>query len=288
MEFLLNYSFVRWEVAFLGLNAAYLAFHFTWGLWKAVARALVGAVRWRRDMRTATVVAPPAPVAPHVPTPAETQAARGELSPELKQKLQDAVVAAKSKISRADWESAQSKIVEGLSIDKFNVELNCLLAEQFERRGEWRKAEFVYKDLILATESADASLFVRLAVSLAQQDKLEVALEVYKKAFSLKPDDARTAETIARLALGLGSFEDAKKYAKEALRVFPRNSKALDVLAAAHVGCGERKDALDAYRKMKELDPYDPALRKTIERVALELEMEQHMNPAASPDAPQA
>lgn len=287
MDFLLNYSWVRWEVGFLAANAAYLVFHVTWGIWRGLARALVGAVRWHRDVRSAAVVIPAGPAVQQAPV-AALPAARAELNPDQKQKLQDAVVAAKSKISRADWESAQSKIVEGLSIDKFNVELNCMLAEQFERRQEWRKAEFIYKDLILATDSAESALYVRLAVSLAQQEKLELALEVYKKAFSLKPDDARTAETIARLALALGSFEDAKKYAKEALRVFPRNSKALDVLAAAHVGCGERKDALEAYRKMKELDPYDPALRKTIERVALEVEMEQHMNPASSPDAPNA
>lgn len=280
MEFLLNYSWVRWEVIFLGLNAVYLAFHITWGIWRRLTQAVIGAVRWRRDVRSTAVVTPFAPiVVAAVPT---TTSARLELSPEQKQKLQDAIVAAKSKIARGDWESAQSKIVEGLSLDKFNVELNCLLAEQFERRNEWRKAEFIYKDLILSTESTDVALYVRLAVSLAQQEKQELALEVYKKAFTLKPDDARTAETIARIALGLTNYADAKKYAKEALRVFPRNSKALDILASAHIGCGERQEALDAYRKMKELDPYDPALRKTIERVALEVEMEQHLHPTAS------
>ena len=281
MDFFLNYSAVRWEALFLWANLAFLSGYAAWFPVRALAVRIAEAAprRPRHAAQHAAVVVQDAPA----PAPAEPAApARAELTPDQRQKLQDAVVAAKSKVARGDWQAAQAKIVEGLSVDKLNPELNCMLAEQFERRLEWSKAEFVYRDLILATDSRDSSLFSRLAAVLEKQGKDALALEVWKKAFELRPDEAKPADASARLALGLGRWDEALRYAKESLRLFPRNARALDMLASANLALGDRRAALDAYLKIKELDPYDPAVRKTIERVTLEIEMEKNMTPAAA------
>jgi tetratricopeptide (TPR) repeat protein len=102
------------------------------------------------------------------------------ISPEVRAELNDLAKIIRTKIARGEITEARTKIIEGLSIDKWHKDLNCLLASLYERDNEYRKAELIYKDLILVHDT-DAEIYMKLGFSLSIQGKFEIAYEIYKK-----------------------------------------------------------------------------------------------------------
>lgn len=91
-----------------------------------------------------------------------------DISPEKRMEVIEIAKIVRTKIARGELTEARLRIIEGLSIDKWNKELNCLLASLYERDNEYRKAEFIYKDLILVHET-DPEIYMKLGFSLSIQ-----------------------------------------------------------------------------------------------------------------------
>jgi len=83
------------------------------------------------------------------------------LTKEEKENITELVKGIKIKLSRGETAEARARIVEGLSIDKFNKDLNCLLASMYEAEKDYKKAELIYKDIIVFHES-DLELYLKL------------------------------------------------------------------------------------------------------------------------------
>lgn len=83
------------------------------------------------------------------------------LSKEEKENISELIKGIKIKLSRGEASEARARIVEGLSIDKFNKELNCLLASMYEAEKDYKKAEMIYKDIIVFHET-DLELYLKL------------------------------------------------------------------------------------------------------------------------------
>ena len=90
------------------------------------------------------------------------------LSPEKQLFLAELVKHVRTKMARGEFTEARSKIIEGLAIDKWHKDLNCLLASLYERDKDYRKAEFVYKDLILVHDM-DSEIYMKLGFALSIQ-----------------------------------------------------------------------------------------------------------------------
>jgi tetratricopeptide (TPR) repeat protein len=117
-------------------------------------------------------------IAPEIAEEAAVEIPR--ISPEVRAELNDLAKIIRTKIARGEITEARTKIIEGLSIDKWHKDLNCLLASLYERDNEYRKAELIYKDLILVHDT-DAEIYMKLGFSLSIQGKFEIAYEIYKK-----------------------------------------------------------------------------------------------------------
>jgi tetratricopeptide (TPR) repeat protein len=88
--------------------------------------------------------------------------------------------------------------VEGLSIDKFNKELNCLLASLYENEKDYKRAEIVYKDLIIL-HPMDTELYLKLGFVIVIQSKYEIAYEIYKKLHDLDPHNTEAMNMLAHI-----------------------------------------------------------------------------------------
>jgi len=75
-----------------------------------------------------------------------------ELSQEQKDKIQEILRRVKIAISKQDFDIAKNHIIEWLTIDKFNIELNIELSSIYLIEKDYIKAEYIYKDLLLVHE----------------------------------------------------------------------------------------------------------------------------------------
>ncbi|MBP8016505.1 hypothetical protein KAZ01_00710, partial [Candidatus Gracilibacteria bacterium] len=192
-----------------------------------------------------------------------------------KEAISEIIKIAKTKIVRGDFTDAKAKIIEGLSIDKFHKELNCLLASMYEKDKDYKKAEFIYKDLIIIND-LDTEIYLKLGFVLSVQGKYEVAYEIYKKLYSIDENNIEAIEMLANIAHHLGLYEDSKKYAKLFLKNNPRNLDILYLQSINYINLNEKKEALEFLAKVKVIEPYNLKVNELISKLELELELADH------------
>ena len=198
-----------------------------------------------------------------------------------RQQASEIVKIVKTKIARAEFTEAKGKIIEGLALDKFDKDLNCLLASLYERDKDFKKAELVYKDLIVVHDT-DPEIYMKLGFALSMQGKYEIAFEIYRKLHSITDGSDESVEMLANLAYQLERFEDSRNSAKEYLKKHPRNVEMLNLLASSQANLGERREALETLEKLRVIDPYNARIREFAEKISLEIELEGNFgnNPA--------
>lgn len=196
-----------------------------------------------------------------------------ELSKLEKDEVWEIVRIVQTKINRWEYSEAKAKIIEWLSIDKFNKSLNILLASLYEKDKDYKKAEFIYKDLIVLNDH-DVEIYLKLGYILSLQNKFEVSFEIYKKIHSLDPSNIEAIEMLANISHHLEKFEESKDYSKLILKKNPRNADILYLQAINLVNLEERKGALEMFLKVKQLEPYNVKVNELIEKIKIEIELE--------------
>jgi tetratricopeptide (TPR) repeat protein len=179
----------------------------------------------------------------------------------------------KTRIARGEFSEARARIIEGLSIEKFNKDLNCLLASLYEKGRDYKKAELIYKDLILMNDT-DPELYLKLGFALSIQGKYEIAYEIYKRLLSLDEHSTETVDMLANIGHQLGHHAESNEYAYIFLKKNPHNTDILYLTAINHINLEERDAALASLKKIRSIDPYNNNIQELIKKIELELEME--------------
>ncbi len=268
MDILLSPAFVPYEVgAFLG--SLIYVFATLFGrlglfLWR-IRRAVLARQAIVERMEDAPIVkAPETPVAVHEEEVPHT------LTSEEKQTIGELITVVRLHIARGELHDARARVVEGLSIDKFNKELNILLASLYEIDRDYKKAELVYKDLIILHDS-DTEIYLKLGFVLAIQSKFEIAFEIYKKLHALDENNYEAVEMLANIAHKLERYEDSTLYAKIFLRQYPHNTDILYLLAVNYINTSQPGEALETLRKLRTIEPYNTTIAGLIEKVSASL-----------------
>lgn len=202
---------------------------------------------------------------------------KNELSKDEKDEIVEIAKIAQNKISRWEYSDAKAKIIEWLSIDKFNKQLNILLASIYEKDKDYKKAEFIYKDLIVLNEH-DTEIYLKLGFILSIQSKYEVAYEIYKKLHCLDKTNMEAIEMLANIGHHLGNFEDSRLFTKIFLKKNPRNIDLLYLQALNLINLEERKEAIEMLLKVRQIEPYNVKVNELIDKVQLELELEKNFS----------
>ncbi|EKE29196.1 MAG: hypothetical protein ACD_2C00209G0010 [uncultured bacterium (gcode 4)] len=308
MDFLLSVSILRWEILFLAINIWYIFFHFFFEIFSLFSRiksiikpkrknlndeeikaAILEQTEWTETtvpeaikeeglLETGTVAtienqSPEENIVPAEEVPAKEI----ELSKDQKDEISEITKIAKNKIWRWEYSDAKAKIIEWLSIEKFNKSLNLLLASLYEKDKDYKKAEFIYKDLIVLNDH-DTEIYLKLWFILSIQSKYEVAFEIYKKLHSIDKNNVEAVEMLANLAHHLGNFEDSRHFSKLYLKKTPRSIDMLYLQALNLINLEERKDALETLLKIKQIEPYNVKVNELIEKLKLEIELENNFS----------
>lgn len=294
MDFFLSSSIVKYEIIFLFLNLAYIIFHLFNDIISFSIRVKnilhpkklnpeeisinpeIELNSAKDEVKTnENIVKSVIEKTEEIPEKKSIKEKKEDLSLEQKESISEFIKTIKSKMVRWEFTEAKAKIIEWLSIDKFNKDLNCFLAEIYEKDKDYKKAEFIYKDLIVLND-LDIEIYLKLWFILSVQGKYEVAYEIYKKLHSIDESNIEAIEMLANLWHHLWYFEDSKVFAKKFLKNNPRNIDILYLQALNYMNLHERLNALEMLNKVKTLEPYNVKVNELIEKVGLEIELEKN------------
>jgi len=118
-----------------------------------------------------------------------------------------------------------------------------------------------YKDAIEAFKQAiridpdDADARYNLGVAYSGLGLYREAIEAYKQAIRIDPDNTNAHDNLGVAYVQLGFYKDAIEAFKQAIRIDPDNTNAHGNLGVAYVHLGFYKDAIEAFKQAIRIDP---------------------------------
>ena len=169
------------------------------------------------------------------------------------------------RLNRSKWylDTSKSLIIEGLAIDKLNKELNIELASIYEEEKEYKKAEYIYIDLLDAYRD-NFEILKKLGYNLAIQKRYEQSIDIYLKAHNKSKADIEIIEFLADLTYEIKFYKKALKYTKLFLKQHPRNTEKLKMKWFCYETLWEISDAISTYKKVLELQPYNSQVSEKV------------------------
>lgn len=189
-----------------------------------------------------------------------------KLSNENKEKVLDIIKRVKSNSLKWYYDLSQSLIVEWLSIDKYNKELNLELASIYEKEKRYLNAEYIYKDLLEVMKN-DFEVMKKLWFVYALQNKLTESLEIYELVHKKKKTDDEVIDILAELSFSIEDYKKALKYANMHLVSKPRDVEKLFIKAKSFEELRKTQDSILTYKRILELQPYNTKAKECIEQL---------------------
>jgi tetratricopeptide (TPR) repeat protein len=109
--------------------------------------------------------------------------------------------------------------------------------------------------LAILMDSTRYEAYLNLAAEYVHKDDLKTALDYYKKAYELKPDDSNVMNDYAITLLVAERYGEALGLYQRILEKDPRNVNALVNLAMIYARKGETEESLDTYSRIISIDP---------------------------------
>ncbi|MDL2260616.1 tetratricopeptide repeat protein, partial [Deltaproteobacteria bacterium OttesenSCG-928-K17] len=133
-----------------------------------------------------------------------------------------AVATAEKHVARKEYNSAEYEYSKALKLDKENVRANFGLGKLYIITGEVEKAASIFRNLATqdnVLEPENKHFFNELGIELRGLSLFSEAINFYKKAVALAPDDENLLFNIARAACENGDKPQAVKYLEAALTI---------------------------------------------------------------------
>lgn len=188
------------------------------------------------------------------------------------EKLTNTISSVRTLIARGMNHEAQALIVEWLSIEKDNRDLNLLLGQIYEQEWHYEKAEYIYKDMA-ELHPNDIEILEKLANVLIIEKKYLIASEIYKKIHASTGNTETTLYMLTHISNTLEDHQSTLWYAKQYVLQWPKNPEIISILATVQVIIGNRKDAIETYKHLKNLTPYSSEISEIIQKLLLEEEL---------------
>lgn len=180
------------------------------------------------------------------------------------EKIREITKRAEVNISRWYLESARSLLVEWLAIKKDDKVLNFLLGDIYEREKNYPNAIYVYKDM-LEIYGSEWIILEKLAYAFALNGDNKESFDVYERALKKDRTNNDILDTLAHLALELHDYKKWLRYSNLYLKEKPRDAEKLWIKWYCLEKLGETGEALEAYQKILQLQPYNSEVQERIE-----------------------
>ncbi len=186
-----------------------------------------------------------------------------------KQKLRLIEIQKRVQINSAKWyfDTAKNLIVEWLAIDNINKDLNLELANIYEKEKNYKNAQYIYEDLISRLED-NYEVIKKLAYSLALQWKFKKSIKQYEIAFKKRKADMEVIDALANLYFESGDHDKCLKFTKIYIMEKPRNVDKLMMKWLCLEKLGQNSDAVESYKKILQLQPYNSDVIKRVKELS--------------------
>ncbi len=155
--------------------------------------------------------------------------------------------------SRGDVANAEDHLNKALRIDPYNIEAMVNLGLVYQRSGRQEEAEHVYQRA-LTVQPDFAQAHNNLGLLYAAQGKVQEALVALERATQLEPEYVE-----AQINLQLQKYKAQGRPARQAyehlLLLYPQRLELWQGAASARAAAGHLDAAIEACRKILELDP---------------------------------
>ena len=160
---------------------------------------------------------------------------------------------------------AVQPLEKALSIEPQNIDVISTLALVYDAIGEAAKSDSLH-ELGLKISPNNHLLLNNYSYTLAERgERLELALEMAKKAIEQEPDNPSYLDTIGWVYFKLGNYEKAREYISKAVE------KGGSPVVVEHLGdvyfkLGDKEKALEFWKKAFEKNPSNEKLKEKIKR----------------------
>jgi tetratricopeptide (TPR) repeat protein len=144
-----------------------------------------------------------------------------------------AIAQAEAHYRRKEYNSAEFEYHKALKLDEENVRANFGLGKVYVTTGETEKAAAVFTKLAqieAVFEDRNKHIFNELGIELRRMEMYDQALEYYRKALSIAPDDENLYFNMARSFYEKGDLTRTVKILEKALSLNPGFAEAQQLL----------------------------------------------------------
>lgn len=260
MELGFNITLLKIEIAILFVSLFYAVYYFSSRLYYLISyfRWVVRPQRFNKSKSTSTVNE----LYDHKEYKEEVK----KIWEKEKSEIRDLLKRIRLNKSKWDFEIARNLIIEALMIDKINRDVNIELASLYIWENDYKKAEFIYKDLLLVY-SNDFEILKKLWFVLWNQEKYELAIEVYKKANSVNRTDLEVVHMLAYLYYCVGNYIESVLFFKKYLKERPRDVDNLISLSEVYKKMWNIKDAVITLKRALDINPYNEFIHKELKEL---------------------
>jgi tetratricopeptide (TPR) repeat protein len=128
------------------------------------------------------------------------------------------------------------------------------------------------QDLWRLTGSDTVDLLMSRAERFAKEDDLDLALQISDATVDMAPDDAEVWHLRGKIHFLKKDYDLAIADLKRALERDSKHYDAMSDLGVVYEATGAKKDALAAYRKALEVNPFLSETKRTVEELGREVE----------------
>jgi len=157
------------------------------------------------------------------------------------------------------------------------IERPKVLAELYEQLGHAADAQAAapimaaIEEIWRDTGSATVDLLMSRAMRFTKESDLDLALKILDAAVDIAPEEAEAWYLRAKVHYLQKEYEPALADLKRALERDPKHYRALDDLGLVFEALGTKKEALQAYRKALQVNPFLDGARQAVEFLSREV-----------------
>lgn len=166
-------------------------------------------------------------------------------------------------IGRGELTQAEKYLIEALSLDETNKEINKKLALLYLKQKKYPKAELIYLKLI-ELGSRDPTVYSNLGLVLYNEGRLDMAIKAYQKATDLDPKRPMRFANIGQIFYELQDINNAVSHFEKAYALDTKNIDYMFILAKLYEEKNIKEKAKYFYHKILDIEPYNEEAKEGI------------------------
>lgn len=190
----------------------------------------------------------------------EKQLADKELAPEeLDRQVERLVDDAESLTRQDDFEVAEKKLIEAISLDSKNIDAFKALAHLYFDKKEFEEAKQTFEHVLKLNEN-DEDAYEGLAVIASQGGDYPHAKEDYQALARINNQKSETFYNLALVCEAMKEFHESLANIKKALVIEENNPRYLDLWLHISIIIKDKVEAYNAFARLKDTNPENQKL----------------------------